>query len=151
MLNLDRWRKESIHEKLLTCLRDNPNYVWCWDQYALNVVFAGQWKSIPAKWNQGAHLFEYPTAQFAPIPSTEFDEAKNNPAIVHFTTEFKPWKHEPFHPNRERFFEELDQTAWAGWRPEKPPFSLKRWWDLKAIKLIRNLQINYRKIRNLFQ
>ena len=60
VLNIERWRRESIERQLIRCLKDNRKHVWCWDQYALNVVFAGQWQPIPARWNQGAHLFEYP-------------------------------------------------------------------------------------------
>lgn len=151
VLNIARWRRESIDRKLLACLRNNPAYVWCWDQYALNVVFAGQWKRLPARWNQGAHAFEYPDESFGPIDADEFVEMRDDPAIVHFTTEFKPWKYRPFHPARHEFFNQLDQTAWAGWRPEKPEFSLKRWWDLKAVYWIRKILINYRKVRTIFK
>lgn len=147
ILNLDRWRRESIDRKLLRCLRENAAHVWCWDQYALNVVFAGQWGELPAKWNQGAHVFEYPDESFSPIAVDSFRQMRDEPAVIHFTTEFKPWKYEPFHPLRDRFFEYLDQTAWAGWRPEKPEFQLKRWWDLTAVHWIRKTVINYRKLK----
>jgi len=150
VLNLDRWRRESIDQKLLTCLRENANFVWCWDQYALNVVFAGQWGQLPPRWNQGAHVFEFPDDDHCPIHPVEFSEMRDHPALIHFTTEFKPWNFQPFHPLREKFFESLDQTAWAGWRPERPPFSLKRWWDLTAVYWIRKWVVNYRKARSLF-
>jgi lipopolysaccharide biosynthesis glycosyltransferase len=151
VLNIARWREEKIDQKLLACLRDNPAFVWCWDQYALNVVFSGQWGKLPAKWNQGAHTFEYPDESFGPIDAAEFAEMRDRPAVVHFTTEFKPWKFRPFHPDREAFYEQLDQTAWAGWRPTKPEFSLKRWWDLKAVYWIRKFLVGYRKVRTVFQ
>ncbi|MEM7782259.1 MAG: glycosyltransferase family 8 protein [Planctomycetota bacterium] len=151
VLNIARWREESIEQKLLACLRDNPDYVWCWDQYALNVVFHGQWKQLPAHWNQGAHVFEYPTAAQCPISKDEFLAMRDDPSVIHFTTEFKPWKYEPFHPSQSLFFEQLDLTAWNGWRPEKPPFSWKRWWDLKAVKLIRNFLIMYRRVHSVFR
>lgn len=150
VLNLERWRRESIDQKLLACLRDNQKHVWCWDQYALNIVFAEQWGQLPARWNQGAHVFEYPDEFHSPIDQDAFVEMRDRPALIHFTTEFKPWNFHPFHPNRQAFFDRLDQTAWAGWRPSKPDFSLKRWWDLKAVGVIRNLVINYRKLRGRF-
>lgn len=147
VLNLRRWRAEGVDQKLLACLRDNQNYVWCWDQYALNVVFAKQWGKLPAKWNQGFHVFEYPDESFSPIATEEFVSMRDEPEIIHFTTEFKPWDFRPFHPLRESFYEQLDQTAWTGWRPPKPEFSLKRWWDLKAVGVIRFCVVNYRKLR----
>lgn len=145
VLNLRRWRRESIDRKLLACLRKNSAFVWCWDQYALNVVFAGQWGQLPLHWNQGAHVFEYPDESYSPVGTKDFLRLRDDPAVVHYTTEFKPWKYEPFHPGRDQFFDALDETAWAGWRPDKPAFSLKRWWDLKAVGMIKFCTINYRR------
>lgn len=147
VLNLARWREDAVDQRLLHCLRSNSAYVWCWDQYALNVVFAGQWGELPGQWNQGAHVFEYPDPLYGPISPDDFAAMRDQPSLIHFTTEFKPWEYRPFHPLRERFFEQLDQTAWAGWRPTKPKFSLKRWWDLTAVYWIRAFVINYRKCR----
>ena len=150
VLNLARWREEAIDQKLLACLRDNAQYVWCWDQYALNVVFAGQWKTLPSRWNQGYHVFEYPDETHSPISQSEFIEMRDDPAVIHFTTEFKPWDFRPYHPLRGKFYDALDETAWNGWRPRQPEFNLRRWWDRQAVGFIRNWLINYRKIRCLF-
>lgn len=150
VLNLARWRDEAIDQKLLACLRDNEKHVWCWDQYALNVVFAGQWGELPSRWNQGVHVFEYPDESCSPIAYGEFVEMRDNPALIHFTTEFKPWDFRPYHPLRGKFYDALDETAWRGWRPKQPPFSLQSWWDRQCIRFIRNWVINYRKIRGVF-
>ena len=150
VLNLARWREESIDQKLLACLRDNAKYVWCWDQYALNVVFAGQWKPLPSRWNQGFHVFEYPDETYSPISQYEFTDMRDNPAVIHFTTEFKPWDFRPHHPLRGKFYDALDQTAWSGWRPAQPDFSLRSWWDRQCISFIRSWVVNYRKVRGLF-
>ena len=149
VLNLARWRRESIEQKLLACLRDNQQYVWCWDQYALNVVFAGQWKELPSRWNQGFHVFEYPDETFSPISQSDFVDMRDNPALIHFTTEFKPWDFRPHHPLRGKFYEALDETAWKGWRPKQPQFNLRNWWDRQAVGFIRNWVVNYRKIRGM--
>ena len=64
VLNIKRMREEDIERKLLGCLRSNQKFVWCWDQYALNVVFAGHWRALPLHWNAGAHVFEFPDETF---------------------------------------------------------------------------------------
>jgi lipopolysaccharide biosynthesis glycosyltransferase len=151
VLNLRRWREERIEESLLTCLRENNRYVWCWDQYALNVVFAGQWRELSARWNQGVHVFEYPDESCSPIDVHEFVKMRDDPAIIHFTTEFKPWRYRPYHPLRNEYFERLDQTSWSGWRPEKPAFSLRKWWDWNAVRTIRSTTIGYRKMALLLR
>ena len=143
VLNIKRMREEAIGEKLLACLTKNRKYVWCWDQYALNVVFANGWKPLPLKWNQGAHFFEYPDPDHCPVNDREFLEARDNPSIIHYTTEWKPWDFGSSHPLKEKFFQQLDQTAWAGWRPEKPPLSLAAKWQDFATAFVKQCVIHY--------
>lgn len=147
VLNLEKWRRENVEQRLFDCLRQNSKFVWCWDQYALNVVFAGKWGELPLKWNQGAHVFEYPDQQHSPVCIDSFLEMRDSPGIIHFTTEWKPWDFQPFHPMRQRFYEELDKTAWRGWRPENPGFSFRKWWDRQAVQVIRAWLIGWRKLK----
>jgi len=150
VLNLRQWRADQIQPKLFACLRDNAADVFCWDQYALNVVFAGRWSALPPRWNQGSHIFEYPSADHSPIPRDDFLSMRDNPAIIHYTTEFKPWEHRPFHPRRELYYRHLDQTAWAGWRPEKPKFKFRKWWNFQAVQLFRRWTVRWRKLKLRF-
>ena len=150
VLNLKKWRLENVEQKLFECLRKNSKFVWCWDQYALNVVFAGKWGRLPLRWNQGAHVFEYPSEQQIPVDRDSFASMRDRPAIIHYTTEWKPWDFETFHPLRETFFNELDQTAWQGWRPVDPGFNFRKWWDRKAVNVIRAWIIGWRKFKLLF-
>jgi lipopolysaccharide biosynthesis glycosyltransferase len=147
VLNLNRWREDNVEQKLLACLRDQSRHVWCWDQYALNVVFAGKWQRLPARWNQGAHLFDYPDESYSPVEPSDFQNMRDDPALIHFTSEFKPWLYYSDHPLRERWFSGLDQTAWRGWRPEKSSFQLQDWWTRKAVYWTRKLTIAYRSVR----
>jgi lipopolysaccharide biosynthesis glycosyltransferase len=151
VINLARWRDALVSEQLLDCLQRHHRHVWCWDQYALNVVFTRQWGRLEPRWNQGAHVFEYPDIRHAPIDANEFAAMRDHPAIVHFTTEFKPWGYGSRDPRRDLFFEGLDNTAWRGWRPVRPPFRFRRWWQLRAIKFQKQWVINYRKLAALGQ
>ena len=146
VLNLRRWRAEDVTRRLLSCLRENQKHVWCWDQYALNVVFAGNWGQLPLRWNQGAHAFEFPNCEHAPYDQQQFREMVENPAVIHFTTQWKPWDHVSDHPLRHLFFEALDETAWHGWRPQKPAFDLGRWWQGRAVQWTKHCTITYRKL-----
>ena len=151
VLNLDRWRRENIVDDLLRTLRDNQRFVWCWDQYALNVVFHRQWGRFDPCWNQGAHLFEYPSGDHAPIDRLEWQSAKLDPAIVHFTTEFKPWHFRSDHPalkssRAELFYQGLDDTAWKNWRPDPIPLTAKQWFNFRMLDLIKKSTISSRKL-----
>jgi lipopolysaccharide biosynthesis glycosyltransferase len=151
VMHLSKWRDDGISTRLLECLRDNEQHVWCWDQYALNVVFAGRWGQLPLRWNQGAHAFEFPSLDHAPVCREQFAAMIEKPAVIHYTTEWKPWDFVSAHPSHQRFFEKLDETAWAGWRPEKPPFSVKRIWNSMALAVMKFSVINYRKLASKFQ
>jgi lipopolysaccharide biosynthesis glycosyltransferase len=145
VLNLRRWREERLSERLLQVLRENAEHVWCWDQYALNTVCAGAWGKLPMRWNVGGHLYEYPSVERSPVPPTEYREMTEDPAIIHFTTEFKPWDFYCTHPQRAVFFEFLDKTRWQGWRPVRPPFRIQNQWTRFAVWACRNWIIQYRK------
>ncbi len=146
VMNLARWRRDNVAERLLRCLRDNQRFVWCWDQYALNVVFAGEWDRFSPRWNQGAHVFEYPSERYAPIDSSLWLEMKRDPAIVHFTTEFKPWQFASNHPRGHLFYEGLLDTAWRDWRPTKPTFQWRTWLDRFGVKLNKRITQAFRKV-----
>ncbi|MEM7454427.1 MAG: glycosyltransferase family 8 protein [Planctomycetota bacterium] len=147
VINLARWREEQIHVRLLDILRKHRRFVWCWDQYALNVAFSGNWKALPLRWNQGAHAFDYPDDTHSPLDREQFREMRKNPAIIHFTTEWKPWHARPYHRLHRKFIEYMDQhTVWSGWRPEQPSFNLKRWWDDRAVDFIRIATVRYRQL-----
>lgn len=150
VMHLDRWRADNISQQLLTCLAENQRYVWCWDQYALNVVFSGRWGQLPLKWNQGAHAFEFPSLENAPIAKEQFAEMIERPAVIHYTTEWKPWDPITAHPERDMFFEKLDQTAWKNWRPELAKFSLRNKWNQFVLTVIKTWIVNYRKLAARF-
>lgn len=146
LMNLAAWRKHEVTEQLLQCLRDNGKYIWCWDQYALNAILSGKWNKLPFRWNMGTHAFEFPSVKHAPIDHDEFENAIENPSVVHFTTEFKPWHFDVKHPHRDRFYEFVDKTAWKGWRPTKPPFKFKTWMDRRGANVQKSMMITYRKL-----
>ncbi|MEZ6095323.1 MAG: glycosyltransferase family 8 protein [Pirellulaceae bacterium] len=147
VMNIAKWREQKLGDKLLAALRENSEHVWCWDQYALNLVCAGHWRPLPMRWNVGGHVFEYPSDKSVPVSTEEYVEMTRDPAIVHFTTEFKPWDYFCSNPLRDRFYSQLDQTKWSGWRPQRPHFRLKDSWNRLAVWFCRNWVINYRKFK----
>ncbi len=150
LLNLDRWRADDVATRMLDCLEENAEHVWCWDQYALNVVFHKQWRRLDTRWNQGAHAIEYPSAGCSPIDRDEFDNMMHDPAIVHFTTEFKPWHYHWMHLRGELFFEALDETSYRGWRPDRPDFDWNEWSLRHWVNFIKWTNISYRKVVSIW-
>lgn len=141
VLDLAAWRRNDRSRDLIHCLETNRRHVWCWDQYALNVVFAERWGNLPLAWNFGAHAYDYlavPSLKGkSPLRPQEYNAMWDSPKLIHFTTEIKPWHYYSFHPLTQRFFEYLDRTAWAGWRPTKPGFSV--WWHVQTFRWQKHL------------
>ena len=136
-INLDLWRKENIVDEVIECCRVHKEHILWWDQYALNAMLADRWKQLDYRWNQGTHIYEYPSWQLSPVDKETFNNLRNDPWIVHFCSPSKPW-HDGFkHPFCDEFFTSIDRTVWKGWRPEPNP--AQRWENAKASrKRLRN-------------
>jgi lipopolysaccharide biosynthesis glycosyltransferase len=119
LVDLGGWRREDLSARLLACLDKHREHVRWWDQYALNVVLAGRWGPLDLRWNQGSHAFIYPSWQESPLDRETYVRLREDPYIVHFTTRFKPWRPLCPHPWSKQFFECVDRTQWAGWRPPR--------------------------------
>lgn len=128
VMNLKQWRSENITDKVLACLDENRPHVLWWDQYALNVVCAGRWRCLDRRWNQGAHIFEYRSWRESPFEKQLYDQLQSDPWIVHYCSPLKPWHYFSNHPFENDFWRVLSQTAWQGYRPDRPEEFLRRWW-----------------------
>ncbi len=119
LIDLEAWRAGDLSTRLLACLDEHKQHIRWWDQYALNVVLAGRWGALDARWNQGSQVYRYPTANRSPYDQETYEQLREDPYIVHFTTRYKPWVPSCRHPFRRHFFECVDRTDWAGWRPSR--------------------------------
>lgn len=119
VINLEHWRKNSFLTAALRCLREHHDQVRWGDQYALNVLLSGQWRPLDPRWNQLGTIYSCRTP--AEFPLDNFEQAKNQPWIVHYCWLNKPWAENSNHPLARHFFRALDRTAWKGWRPAQPP------------------------------
>jgi lipopolysaccharide biosynthesis glycosyltransferase len=121
VVDISTWRSQRISEDALQFLnRRRFRYA---DQCALNTVVAGAWTPIGPQWNlQAGHLAGRGSLAWVTEPRDTLASAIEDPAIVHFNTSSlgRPWQHGCIHPYRDLWFEHLDLTPWAGWRPPKP-------------------------------
>ena len=116
VMDLDRWRAADITQGALDILSRNRQHLLYHDQYALNVILYQRWRPLALSWNQGSHIYKYPTWQDSPFDLTSLSACRFEPRIVHFTSGAKPWHYGNSHPYRTLFFAVLDETAWRGWR-----------------------------------
>ena len=119
LLDLERWRAEGLGGRLLDYLEGHADSIRWWDQDALNAVLAARWGELDPRWNQTPQFWEGMQGDDDPFTPGLREKVIRDPWIVHYSTWSKPWHWSCTHPARGRFFEVLDRTEWAGWRPRR--------------------------------
>ena len=114
--DLAAWRASEVARRALGYIQRYGNRIVFQDQEALNAVFAGRWRSLDPRWNWDPTL-DAVLGRLRPAAAAELHE----PWIVHFAGRLKPWRYGAVTEHHQRYFEELDATAWAGWRPRISP------------------------------
>jgi lipopolysaccharide biosynthesis glycosyltransferase len=107
VIDLAAWRSHETQQRALDYLRTHQETVMFWDQEGLNAVLAGRWTAIDETWNHNAS-----------VPRSANGRG-SRPAIVHFAGSLKPWRYRTNHPVRSLYYDYLDRTAFAGWRPAR--------------------------------
>ena len=117
VINIEKWRTDSISVKVIEYVQYYKEYMYCHDQEGLNAVLAGKWGELEPRWNQtpGFHKRSW---KDSPFSEEDFDNAKCDPYIVHFASSEKPWNsiRSRRFPTNDLFFHYVDMTAWTGWR-----------------------------------
>lgn len=117
LIDVPRWCARGIRPAALEFAAHHPGRIHGHDQPALNHVLAGQWHHLDLRWNQQFKFFAH-TASYLGMDGRELRQLRREPFIVHYTTSAKPWQRGNDHPLQRRYFEMLDRTAFAGWRPD---------------------------------
>ncbi len=116
VLDLTRLRRTGEHRRAVEFALQHPEKIPSHDQDALNHVVAGQWRRLDLRWNQQFKFFRYGHLALG-FTHQELERVREAPFVVHFTSKSKPWHFDNCHPFRDEWFEVLDRTPCAGWRP----------------------------------
>lgn len=118
LVDLDSWRADRVSQRVLEYLRRFGDSVFFWDQEGLNAVLAGKWGELDPRWNCNASV---PPRRRVRRDGTDkaTADANERPWIIHWAGYLKPWRYPGRDPEKLLYFEYLDMTAWAGWRPRR--------------------------------
>jgi len=119
LMDLAAWRSDDLSGEALRYLTDGRHH-FAQDQEAINVVLAGRIGQMDPRWNQQAEIFWAEHAVTQPYGSDFLALVRADPWIVHFSNSSKPWNYGVEHPFLDEWYANLDQTAYAGWRPHGP-------------------------------
>lgn len=112
LVNCKKWREDNIPKRAVEISMENTGTRFGYDQTVLNQLFEGKVKFVDLKWN----------LQYCPInvwatydDIEEYKRAIENPSIVHFVGDYKPWKQGLgcFNPRQENYLKYHKLTSYA--------------------------------------
>jgi len=114
LVDLAQWRREGATDNLVQVVKSREGLSW-FDQDALNLVFAGRWKSLHPRWNAMNSLWTWPDRAADIFGAAALREATTDPGILHFEgpSLSKPWHYLCPHPWRSEYRSTLVRTPWA--------------------------------------
>lgn len=118
LINLEYWRRNNIFEKLMSYSAKMGPRLDQQDQDVLNFVLQDEKKILPITYNLQERLLL--KKQYLKIDwhyFNELEEAIKDPAIIHYTSSFKPWLKECKHPYKEEWIKYMKKSLWKDYKP----------------------------------
>lgn len=151
LIDLEGWRRESIHLQVTDYARENAHRLQYVDQCSLNAVLRGRWLRLMPDWNQQSDIYKVVKKYHEGSSYTQRDmeDAILDPRIVHFTGKKKPWKVYCFHPFKAQYRAFLKTTPWADLPPPDAAFKVylkyffalrQRWKSCKRQSALKKFQ-----------
>jgi lipopolysaccharide biosynthesis glycosyltransferase len=125
LLLVDRraWRAAAVEEKALAYLRDHREDVRYFEQEALNATLAGHWLTLHPRWNLAVAIERLVEEDrgwvYGFADGRLIDEARTDPAIVHYASPKKPWHVGSTVPFLDEWWEALRDSPWPEFEPIK--------------------------------
>jgi lipopolysaccharide biosynthesis glycosyltransferase len=109
LMNVRRWREHRVSDRALAYLKTYADDVAFWDQEGINAVLSDQWGPLDPQWNWSVNV------------GGAFRQRSVDPRvkIAHFSGNLKPWKHYGRNPYYALYYEYIDRTVFAGFRPRR--------------------------------
>lgn len=130
LINLEYWRSHVVLSQFMDCIAQLGDKLFFHDQDVLNYVFRERKMMLPIKYNLISYfLYDYRQDQ-RDRHGQQMKVALQDPVIVHFIAETKPWQrnvntpHMP-HPFAAEFKSYQDQTKWKGVFNELRPVRIR--------------------------
>ncbi len=131
LMDLERWRLEKIGRRALDWIRLNPG-AWG-DNDAICATLNGNVALLHHRFNATQHMMRRTSQVYGFEDSVEVDEARRDPAVVHYTGAVKPWHSNASMP----FLEEWRAVAAElGWTRFRHSFTVRRRIERRLIRWI---------------
>ncbi len=136
LIDLEGWRKEELEQRFIAFIRKFEGNVPHHDQGTINGVCRKRKLAVKPCFNATSNIYSFSAKTIRRIyfmdnfySQEELDEAKSDPAILHFTTGLvgRPWEENCIHPMKKEY---LNVAALSPWKedpllPDSRKFSVK--------------------------
>lgn len=121
LINLDNWRKENLERKFIEFIQKFNGKVPHHDQGTINGVCKKMKYIVDPRFNMTTNIYSFTTRTIERIyyidhyyNQDELEYAKENPAILHFTTglEGRPWEENCTHPMKNEYLRTAEASPW---------------------------------------
>lgn len=119
LINLQKWRNENVMKQILDFYEARKGNLFASDQDAINGAMAGRIFYISPKYNYYNIFWYYPWRILVRLqrPARYLDEATfkaacNDPRIIHFLGEDRPWRKGNTHRYSADYHKYLSMTIW---------------------------------------
>ena len=129
LINLNKWRNEKAGKIILDYYKANNGRLFANDQDAINAALAGKRYTLLPKYNFYNIFYQYPYKFLKKLMGTveyfdknEFEKCVENPVIIHYLGEERPWRIGNNHKYKNDYVESLNKTPWKdcgyeyGWK-----------------------------------
>lgn len=116
IINLEYWRKFNISDKVLDFINCNKEKIKIVDQDALNAVLNEKRLKLPIRWNM-LECFYTIEGAMTEDQKVEMAISGDNPIVIHWATELKPWMYGSNNPFKQEYYKYLANTEWKDYKP----------------------------------
>lgn len=121
LINLKKWRDEGAGKRVLDYYRDNKGKLFANDQDAINGSLSDEILTLSPTYNFYnifyTYSYKFMKKLMSPVEYIDeeiFLDAVNNPKIIHYLGEERPWRIGNKHKYRDDYLKYLDSTPWKG-------------------------------------
>ena len=146
LVNLNYWRVHKLNGLFYDFIQNHPEKIKLWDQDVLNDVLKGSKLLLSIKFNLSCGWLWKVSGVNIDDFISQINDAINDPVIIHYTTDNKPWTTYCRHPYRNLFLKYKSQTIW-----KNVPLLETRPLKLRIIKFFSGILRKCKLIPNPFQ
>ena len=108
LVNLDKWRRDKIENKLFEYVSNFKEKILWVDQDVLNSVLQNGILYISEKWNLQSTVLAYPDYK-----EKFYNGAEKSAIVIHYITNDKPWMYGSLQPFRQQWLDVCKKTCYS--------------------------------------